>query len=198
MINSPVEMYPDHKTISNHEQQLSTLMCISTSSCDVNPASLSQLTKRVRISLQSLSDHKFVPTRGSLYFNSRTETHLQVQMCKALVERPGEGFMSLCCRDCATEQTGESANVSLLQRRLLPTAPYRQSHQMGICLVTGCSHKQSRDSVTHIFVYAQLSSIRVTRSNVKFPVTAAGEFFIYINKREHQVFIICFDTSTKD
>lgn len=65
----PVEMYPDCRTKWSSQQQLSTEMCISTSSWDVNPTPLSQLTRHVGTSLQSPLNHKCVSIWGSLGFN---------------------------------------------------------------------------------------------------------------------------------
>lgn len=147
--------------------QLSTVMCISTSSWDVNPTSFSQLTRRVGISLQSLSNHKCGSVWGSLYFITHTWRHTCRYKCAKLQWRgPVKGIWGyVCCSDCVTEQTGESANVSLLQKLALPTPPPCQSHWKGIGLVTGRSHTQAERQAP---ICSHTHSIRDIRATYKF------------------------------
>lgn len=104
--------------------------------------------------------------------------------------------MTVCCSDCATEQTGESANVFVLQGPALPTSPPCHPHWRGIVLVMGRSHTQAERpapicSRTHTHTQTQYERYQ---SNVKFLVMS-GTFITQTKVSVYQAEALIFNRS---
>lgn len=145
----PVEMYPGCETKWSLQHQLSTLMCISTSSRDVNPASFSlSWPPSIRGFLCRVSwiTNAFPPGASlSVIAITRKPAGTNVQSSSREAHWRVYGVCTT-----ATEQTGESANVSLLQSIALPTLTSVWA------MVAGCSYIKAGHRRPYVCIYTVL------------------------------------------